>query len=265
MKSSVNVLFIGDIVGQPGLAITSKLLPGIKQKYDIDFTIANGENAAAGKGITDTIALEYFTLGIDVITSGNHIWDNYKVDKIFESNQNLLRPHNYPHGNKGKGIGVFEIKNTNLVIGVLNLQGRAFLYPIDDPFRVGLAEIDKMLQKTKMIVVDFHAESSAEKQAFGWYVDGKVSAVMGTHTHVQTADERILPEGTAYLTDLGMTGSYDSVIGMKKEAAIKRFLLGSPVRYEIAGENLKIAGAVINIDTQSGKATKVERILLPGT
>ena len=259
---NIIVLFIADIVGEPGLNITSLYLSGLVKKYDIDLVIANGENAHQGKGMTEQIAAQYHSLGIDVITGGNHIWDNYKVYPVLKKDPYLLRPVNYPRGLPGKGLVVFTVKN-GAKIGVLNLQGRTFMPPIDCPFQAANFCVEKLKEETSMVVVDFHAEATAEKQAMGWYLDGKVSAMVGTHTHVQTADERILPGGMAYITDTGMTGAHDSVIGMKKEVALRRFLTLTPHKYELATENVRFQGVIIGIDPREGKAVSIERISLP--
>lgn len=261
-KSDLNVLFIADIVGKPGLAIITKLLGSLKEKHKIDFCIANGENGCEGKGLTQKIANRYFNLGVDVITSGNHIWYNKDIYEMLKTDPRILRPLNYPDGNYGKGSTIIESPD-GVQIGVLNLQGRTFMYSIDCPFKKVVEAIRRIQKKTNIIIVDFHAEASAEKIAMGWYLDGKVSAVLGTHTHVPTADERILPNGTAYITDVGMTGPFDSVIGLKTELAIRRFMTQTPVRYKPAEENMRFCGVVIAIDRESGKANKIERINLP--
>ncbi|MFQ5823698.1 MAG: TIGR00282 family metallophosphoesterase [bacterium] len=261
-RKEIKVLFIADIVGKPGLEIAAKLILSLKEKYKIDFCIANGENGCDGKGLTEKIARNYFNLGIDVITSGNHIWDNRDIFDLLKNNSRILRPLNYPDGNFGTGSVVIGIKE-DVKIGVINLQGRTFMFSIDCPFKKGLEEVKKIKKQTNIIIVDFHAEATAEKMAMGWFLDGKVSAVIGTHTHVPTADERIFPEGTAYITDVGMTGPFDSVIGLKKELSIKRFLHQTPVRYKTAEENLKFCGAIISIEPVTGKATHIERLNLP--
>ncbi|NIV95609.1 TIGR00282 family metallophosphoesterase [candidate division KSB1 bacterium] len=258
----MKILFIADIVGKPGLEIVSKLTPTLREKYKIDFCIANGENGCEGKGLTKRIARDYFNLGIDLITSGNHIWDNRDIYELLNTNGRILRPLNYPNGNHGKGSTIVNLEG-GPKIGVINLQGRTFMYNIDCPFRRGLSEVRRMQNLSDIIIVDFHAEATAEKVAMGWYLDGKVSAVIGTHTHVPTADERVLPEGTAYITDVGMTGPFDSVIGLKKELAIKRFLHQTPVRFKTAEENLRFCAVAISVDCESGKATSIERINLP--
>jgi len=258
----VNILFIADIVGRPGLDITERLLPGLKKQYSIDMCIANGENGASGRGLTSALVRQYTNIGIDVISSGNHIWDNHGFRKELNSVTNVLRPLNYPPTTPGKGSIVSQ-SSRGIPIAVLNLQGRTFMTAIDCPFRTGLKEIERLQQKTKIIFVDFHAEATAEKMAMGWYLDGKVSAVIGTHTHVQTADERILPLGTAYVTDVGMTGPHDSVIGLDTGIAIKRFLHQIPIKYQIGSSNTRFCGVVVGITPETGKAEFIKRINLP--
>lgn len=258
----INILFIADIVGRPGLDIVERLLPGLKKQYSINLCIANGENGAAGKGLTSTLARQYTNIGVDVISSGNHIWDNSGFRKELDILHNVLRPLNYPPTTPGKGSLIVQTK-TGHQIAVLNLQGRTFMATIDCPFRLGLKEVDRLRQKTKIIIVDFHAEATAEKMAIGWYLDGKVSAVIGTHTHVQTADERILPQGSAYITDAGMTGPHDSVIGLDKSVAIKRFLHQIPEKYKIGSGNSRFCGVVVSVDGETGRAKSIERINLP--
>jgi len=255
----LNILFIADIIGKPGLKIVQNSVPEIRQLYNIDLCIANGENGAAGKGLTEPIAAQYFQHGIDVITSGNHIFENYNFPKLLNSNSRILRPINYPRGVTGKGWTIYRTKK-NEKIGVMNAQGRTFMFPIDCPFQALSREISRIRLETPYIFVDFHAEASAEKIAMGWHLDGKVSAVIGTHTHVQTADERILPGGTAYITDAGMTGPFDSVIGMKKEIAIKRFIYQTPFRYQPAESDLRFNGVVVTIDKNTTKAIAIKRL-----
>ncbi len=240
----------------------SSFLRSFVEKYKIDFVVANGENAADGKGITDKIAQKFFGAGINVITSGNHIWDKFQIHEYMMQERNLLRPLNFPKGSFGSGYVIYDLGQKGK-IGVLNLQGRVFMYPIDCPFRTADWALEKIKAETNMIIVDMHAEATAEKVAMGWYLDGKVSAVVGTHSHIQTADERILPGGTAYITDIGMTGPYDSIIGMKKESAMKRLIYATPARYEAAQNEAKFAAAVITVDKSTGKATSIERILYP--
>ena len=261
-KKEINVLLIADIIGKPGLEITSHLLSHLKKKYHIDLCIANGENGAAGKGLTEKIARMYFSIGIDVITSGNHIWDNKNFYSFLTVNDRILRPYNYPEGNIGRGYTIINIAD-HIQVLVLNLQGKTFMFPIDCPFLAVRRVIEKYKNDVNIIIIDFHAEASAEKMALAWYVDGEVSAVLGTHTHVQTADERILPLGTAYITDVGMTGSFDSVIGMKKQIAIERFMKQVPIRYQPATDNVRLCAVVITIDIETGKATAIKRLQLP--
>lgn len=263
-SNTINILFIADIIGQSGFDITASLLPKVKQKYQIHFTVANGENSANGKGITPYLYQKILNLGIDVITSGNHIWDKDKIYPVLDEADRLLRPHNYPDLCPGKGIFNGTTNVSYVPISVVSLQGKSFMYPIQCPFTTldrALSEIKKQ-NNSRIIFVDFHAESTAEKIAMGWYIDGKISALVGTHTHVQTADEQILPEGTAYITDAGMTGPMDSVIGMEKSSAIKRFVTQMPVRYECATKSPQFSGVVITIDTDTGKAKQIERLQL---
>lgn len=261
-KKEINVLFIADIIGKPGLEITSSLLGNLIKKYNIDLCIANGENGAAGKGLVEKVAKTYFSIGIDVITSGNHIWEKKIFNSFLSTHDRVLRPHNYPEGNIGHGYTILNIQD-QIPVMVLNLQGKTFMYPINCPFRAASQLIEKYKDSVKIIIIDFHAEASAEKMALGWYLDGQVSAVIGTHTHVQTADERILPAGTAYITDAGMTGPFDSVIGMEKQVAIQRFMKQTPIRYKLASENVRLCGVVVTIDSETGKATAIKRLLLP--
>jgi metallophosphoesterase (TIGR00282 family) len=258
----MRVFFIGDIFGKPGRKLIQQKLHGLLHEYRIDFCIANIENAAAGFGLTPQIADELLNSEIDLLTSGNHIWDKRAILPYIAEQPRLLRPHNYPHGTPGTGMYIGDT-NCGLRIGVLNLQGRVFMVAIDCPFTTGLAAIEHIRRQTPIIIVDFHAEATSEKQAFGWYVDGRVTAVVGTHTHVQTADERILPRGTAYITDLGMTGPHDSVIGSVPDVALDRFLRQMPNRLEPAAGNLRICGAVIEIDESNGRALAIQRINLP--
>jgi metallophosphoesterase (TIGR00282 family) len=261
-NNNLIILFLADIVGKPGLDITTLYLSGLIKKYNADLVIANGENASGGKSITPELAGQYHSLGIDVITGGNHTWDNYKVHDILKTDPFLLRPANYPKGLPGKGYAIFTVKSGQKV-AVLNLQGRTFMQDIDCPFQASQYFIEKLKAETQIIVVDFHAEATAEKLAMGWYLDGKVSAMIGTHTHVPTADNRVLPHGTAYITDVGMTGPHDSVIGMKKEVSIRRFTLQTPHKYEMATEDVRLQGVVVEIETKEGKALGIERISLP--
>lgn len=255
----MRILLIGDIVGNPGRAVIAELLHAIQNEYHIDFTIANAENAADGFGLTRTIAVELLDAGINLLTSGNHIWDRLRITKFIEKEPRLLRPANYPSETPGRGSAVIE-NGAQQKIGVINLSGRVFMESLDCPFRAALREIEALSGQTHTIIVDMHAEATSEKIAMGWFLDGRVSGVFGTHTHVQTADEKILPQGTAYITDLGMTGSCDSVIGIKKEHALERFLTLMPVPFKTAEGNPQLQGAVVEIDERSGKSTSIERI-----
>lgn len=257
----MRILFIGDIIGSPGREAVKEMLPEIREKNKIDFTIVNAENAAGGFGITPKVLNELFFCGVDVATSGNHIWDKKEVMEVIDKEERLLRPANYPEGVAGKGFGIYIAKD-GIKIGVLNLEGRVYLANIDCPFKTSKLLIRKMKETADIIIVDFHAEITSEKIALGWYLDGEVSAVIGTHTHIQTADERILPGGTAYITDAGMTGGYDSVIGIKKEIALQRFLFHIPVKFELSSENIKLSGVIMEIDEKTGKALDIKRVNL---
>ena len=255
----MKVFFIGDIMGGAGRKITAKLLPELRRKYGgFDFVIANCENAAGGKGLTESVMNELFSCGIDIMTSGNHIWDKRDFIHIIDEEPNLLRPANYPPLCPGRGTGIFEKKGKTL--GVVNLQGRVFMPPIDCPFR----KADEILHDMNDIpvFVDFHAEATSEKRVLGFYLDGRVSAFVGTHTHVQTADEEILPKGTAYITDAGMTGPHLSAIGMSLDSVMPRFLTGMPTRFEVAKEDLRLCGVLIDIDEHTLKAVEITRIMV---
>lgn len=255
----MNILFIADIVGRPGRWAVSQLLPDFKKTYQIDFTIANVENAAGGFGLTKEIAKKIHSYGVDCLTSGNHIWDRKDIYPYLNEDQRILRPVNYPPGVPGRGAGVFESRSGQK-IGVLNIQGKVYIKEIDCPFRVTEKELEELQAQTNVIIVDVHAEATSEKMALGWYLDGKVSAVIGSHTHVQTADEIILPGGTAFITDAGMTGAHNSVIGITKEDAIARFLTQIPRRFTLAKKDIKFSGVVVEIDPQTGKALGIDRI-----
>ena len=260
----MRILFIGDIFGRPGRTIVRERLAGLVKEQQADLIIANGENAAAGFGITPQLAEELFDFGIDVITTGNHVWDKREIVEYFESaNGNphsparrVLRPANYPAGMPGAGY--YEGRKGDVPYAVMNLQGRVFMASNDDPFR----KADEILKKieAKVIFVDVHAEATSEKISMGWYLDGRVTAVVGTHTHIPTADERVLPNGTAYITDVGMTGPYDSVIGVKKELVVGKFLNNMPVRFEAATGDVRLCGVLVDCDEHTGKARKIHRI-----
>ena len=255
----MNILFIGDIVGRPGRELIRVGLRALVDRYSLDLVIANAENSAAGFGITKDIGDTLLEWGVDVMTSGNHIWDKKEAMPYIAGEPRLLRPANYPAGVPGRGSYVAQTGDGRAV-GVINVMGRVFMLNIDDPFAVVLREIDAIRHRTRVIIVDFHAEATSEKVAMGWYLDGKVTAVLGTHTHVQTADERVLPGGTAYLTDAGMTGPHDSIIGMEKEPSLARFLNAMPSRFEPASGNPRLNGAVIEADDKTGRATSITRI-----
>lgn len=263
----MKVLFIGDIFGRPGRTIVRDRLPELIRSRSLDLVIANAENAAGGFGVTPQIAEELFDLGISVITTGNHVWDKREIIDYFNSAngdaghpaRRILRPANYPAGSPG--FGMYEGKRGDTLYAVINLQGRVFLPSNDDPFRMA----DDLISRTKakVILVDLHAEATSEKCALGWYLDGRVTAVFGTHTHIPTADTRILPKGTAYQTDVGMTGPYDSVIGVQKELVVNRFLTGMPTRWEAASNDVHFCGIYFECDPTTGKATVVERVMIP--
>ncbi|MCK4534003.1 MAG: TIGR00282 family metallophosphoesterase [Syntrophobacterales bacterium] len=255
----MKILFIGDIVGKPGRKAVSALLPGIVGQYGVDIVIANCENAAGGFGVTRKIVDELYHNEIDILTSGNHIWDKKEISDFIDDYETFLRPANYPEGTVGKGSVVIDTR-LGISLGVLNLEGRVFMKPLDCPFRVAEREIEKLKHKTDIIIVDMHAEATSEKEALGWFLDGKVSAVLGTHTHVQTADERVLPGGTAYITDVGMTGSFDSVLGIKKEVALERFLTLLPNRFDVAKGDIRLQGVLIDIDNRTGRSLSIERL-----
>ena len=257
----MKLLFIGDIVGRPGRHAVKELLPKLREQHTLDFIIANGENSAGGSGITPATAGEIFSAGVDVITSGDHLWDQKEVQELLANEKRFLRPLNYPPDAPGRGSNVFEIKNSNFKIAVLNAQGRTFMQPqLENPFRLAGEEIKRLREQTKIIFVDFHAEATSEKIAFARFLDGQVSAVIGTHTHVQTADEQIFPGGTAYLSDAGFTGPHESVLGREIEPVIQRFLTAMPQRFEVAKDRVLLHGTVIEIDGASGKAIKIQRV-----
>jgi 2',3'-cyclic-nucleotide 2'-phosphodiesterase len=257
----IRLLFIGDIVGKPGRELVRRGLTGIVDFHRIDLVIANAENSAAGFGITREIGDQLLEWGVDVMTSGNHIWDKKEALDYIGAESRLLRPANYPAGAPGNGSYLARTRN-GLSVGIVNVMGRVFMLNIDDPFTVVLREIAALKERTRIVFVDFHAEATSEKIAMGWHLDGKVTAVIGTHTHVQTADERILPKGTAYLTDVGMTGPHDSIIGVDIQAALGKFLTALPARFETATENPRLNAVIIEADEQTGRATDIERLSL---
>ena len=257
----MNLLFVGDIFGKPGREIARRAIPALVATRQIDLVIANVENSAAGFGVTGDIGQTILEYGVDVMTSGNHVWDKKEVLEYFPTQPRLLRPANFPAGVPGRGSYVARTR-TGEPVGVLNLMGRVFMTPLDDPFAAALREIESLRAKARVIFVDFHAEATSEKVAMGWHLDGRVTAVVGTHTHVQTADERILPKGTAYLTDTGMTGPTDSIIGVTVEAALGRFITGMPAKFEAASGPARLNAVIVTADPATGKATAIERINL---
>lgn len=261
MLDKIKILFIGDVVGKASHKFLTDNIENLKDDYSANIVIVNGENADDGKGINEEQAELLFSKGVDVITTGNHIWDNWKSRPLIAKNDRVLRPMNYPPGNPGKSIKVLDYGGVN--IAVLQLQGRTYMQTIDCPFRAADNAMKILADKTNIIIVDFHAEATAEKIAMGWHLDGRVSAVIGTHTHIQTADASILENGTAYISDVGMTGPYNSVVGMRKDVALKRLMLQTAHKYEMADGDIKIAGAVVEIDAKTGQATKIESFMFP--
>lgn len=262
MKHSIKVLFVGDVVGPSGLELLKTELPKVKENHNIDFTIVNGENSANGRGITDDEAKIIFDAGANVITTGNHVWDNWKGKPLLVNEPNIIRPLNYPQGNVGKGFLYYKLED-KVNIAVLQLQGRTYMQTIDCPFKAAEFALKHIEERTHFIIVDFHADATAEKISMAWFLDGKVSALIGTHTHIPTSDYQILPNGTAYITDVGMTGPYDSVVGLRKDVALKRFLLQTPHKYENAENDNKLCAVVIELDKSTGQAIKIEQIITP--
>jgi metallophosphoesterase (TIGR00282 family) len=259
----MNILMIGDVVGSPGRGIMKKALRGVFRKYDVDYCVANVENAAGGFGVTKEVCDEILDMGVDCLTSGNHIWDKKEILGVVDLIPQLLRPFNYPASQPGRGSHVGKGKRSGVAVATLNLSGRVFMHgAMDDPFILGRREAERLRGEAKVILVDMHGEASSEKTAIAAHLDGLVSAVVGTHTHVPTCDQRILPGGTAFLTDLGMTGPYDSIIGVEKEAVLRRFLTGMPTRFETAKGDPRFAAAVIDVDESTGRARSIERMLL---
>ncbi|NLL51262.1 MAG: TIGR00282 family metallophosphoesterase [Peptococcaceae bacterium] len=256
----MQILFIGDIVGRPGREAIKSLLPAIKKEYKPALIVANAENASGGRGLTKDVAEELFANGLDFLTMGNHVWDQKEITKFIDNEQRLIRPANYPKGAPGKGYGF--VYCNGFKIGIINLLGRIFLAPLENPFSMVMSLINNIASETPIIIVDFHAEATSEKVAMGWFLDGKVSAVVGTHTHIQTADARILDRGTAYITDVGMTGPRDSVLGIKKEIVINGFLTQMPARFEVASGLKQLNAVLIDIDEKTGKSRNITPIQL---
>lgn len=260
MPDNIRILFLGDIIGRPGRRALQRHLSRLRKKHAPHLIVANGENAAGGIGITEQVGRELLER-VDALTSGNHIWDKKDALTYLDEEPRILRPANYPSPCPGKGAGVVT-DGLGRKIGLLNLQGRVFMEPIDCPFRRADEEISLLSRETSVILVDLHAEATSEKQALGWYLDGRVSAVVGTHTHVQTADERILPQGTAFITDLGMVGGSDTVIGIRRDQAMQRFLTGRPQRFEPEKQGSRVEGVCIEIDPETGRALSITREML---
>lgn len=256
----MKILFIGDIIGKPGRGAVKKLLPALTAEHGIDFVVANGENAAGGFGLTQSVAEELFHAGIHALTSGNHLWDKKEIEPLLPREPRILKPANYPDSAPGFSHGVYKTASGQK-IGVLCLQGQVFMPPIDSPFRAADRVVAQLRKETDIILCDIHAEATSEKVALGWHLDGKVSALVGTHTHVMTADERILPKGTAYLTDAGMTGGFDSVIGMEKKDVLERFHTGLNTKFEVADKDVRLNAVLVEIDDRSGRARSIERII----
>ncbi len=256
----MRILFIGDIMGRPGRKAIPRALPSIREEFGVfDFIIANGENSAAGFGLTESVLKELFSMGIDILTSGNHVWDKKEILPLLDSEKRILRPANHPEGTPGRGFETFE-KNGK-ILSVIALQGRTFMPPLDCPFRAA----DKLIErsKTPCIFVDFHAEASSEKKALAYWLDGKISALAGTHTHVQTSDEQVLPGGTAFISDVGMTGGHGGIIGMTAESVMPKFLYGTPTKFEICDTDVRFQAVVIDIDDETGRGMDIRRINNP--
>ena len=260
----MKILFIGDIVGEPGRKAVKALVPGLRARHSIDVVIANGENSAGGSGITPKTAEEIFSAGVDVITSGDHLWDQKEVTVLLAEEPRFLRPLNYPAGTIGHGSGVFRLDGLP-PFGVMNLQGRVFMPDLDNPFAAAQAEVERLKETTRVVFVDMHAEATSEKIAMARMLDGLVSAVIGTHTHVQTADEQIFPGGTAYLSDAGFTGPHESVLGREIQPVIARFLTNTPQRFAVAKERVLLQGALIEVENSTGHALKIQRLSEPCT
>jgi metallophosphoesterase (TIGR00282 family) len=258
----VKLLFIADVVGQPGRKVVKALVPDLRRRLELDLVIANGENSAGGSGITVKTAEELLAAGVDVITSGDHLWDQKEVLELLERERRFVRPLNYPPGTPGQGSAIFERKGRPPV-AIINLQGRTFMPPLDSPFQAAAEEVERLRQTTRLIFIDFHAEATSEKVALGRFLDGRVSAIIGTHTHVQTADEQIFPGGTAFLCDAGFTGPHDSVIGREIEPIVKRFLTNMPQRFDVARHRVLLQGAIVELDDFSGRALSIQRVSEP--
>jgi metallophosphoesterase (TIGR00282 family) len=259
----MNILIIGDVFGSPGRTIMKRALPKVFAKHDVDYCIANVENAAGGFGVTPDIAREFLAMGVDCMTSGNHIWDKKELIPAIEQIPQLVRPANYPPSQPGKGSYVGRGKDSRVPVATLNLSGRVFMNgAIDDPFARAARDVEALRKEAAVIVVDMHGEATSEKVAMGYHLDGRVAAVVGTHTHVPTCDHRVLPGGTAYCTDIGMTGPYDSVIGVEAATIVQRFVTGMPARFEAAKNDARFAAVVVDVDEKTGRARGILRMLL---
>ncbi len=257
----MRILFVGDIFGKPGREIVRRAVPALIERESLDYVIANVENSAAGFGVTGDIADTILSYGVDAMTTGNHVWDKKEVLDYIPRQPKLVRPANFPAGTPGRGSYVGQTRSGE-PIGVINVMGRIFMQPLDDPFAIVLKEIEAIRAKARVIIVDFHAEATSEKVAMGWHLDGRVTGVFGTHTHVQTADDRILPKGTAYLTDAGMTGPHDSIIGVTTEIALSKFVTAMPARFESSSGPGRLNGVIVTADLATGRATAIDRLNL---
>ncbi|HEX7184589.1 MAG TPA: TIGR00282 family metallophosphoesterase [Thermoanaerobaculia bacterium] len=257
----MRLLFVGDVIGKPGRRALHNQLPRLVDRLCADYVVVNVENSAGGFGVTPEVMAEIEDLPIDCFTTGNHVWDKKEGVELLDRQPNLLRPANYPEGNAGHGLHVGETPG-GVPVAVINLEGRVFMSSVDSPFLVADRLLKQLEPRVKVVFVDFHAEATSEKQAMGFYLDGRVSAVVGTHTHVPTGDERILPKGTAFLTDAGMTGPYESIIGMRADKVLKRFLLQTPSAFEVAKRDVRLAAVLIDVDESTGKARGIERLLV---
>src|SRR5262245_39106599 len=257
----MKLLFIGDVIGKPGRTFLRRHLPSLIDRHGVDFTIANAENSASGVGATPETCREMFDAGVDCLTSGNHIWDKKEILPYLEAEPRLIRPANYPDPNPGAGVFLGR-GGDGARVAVVNLIGRVFLVNVEDPFTAADDRPAELPGKADCVIVDMHAEATSEKVAMGWYLDGRVAAVIGTHTHIPTADETVLPKGTAYLTDVGMTGPFDSVIGVEKSLVIERFLTQRPVRFQTAEGDVRLYAALVDVDAASGRASRIERVVV---
>jgi len=258
----MNLLFVGDVVGKPGRRALAALLPRLIDQHRVDYAVVNVENAAGGYGVTEAVFAELDALPVDCFTSGNHVWDKKEVANILAREPRLLRPANYPDGNPGVGLHLGRTPG-GIPVATINLEGQVFMHALDSPFRTADRLLAGLPAEVRVILVDFHAEATSEKQAMGFHLDGRVSAVVGTHTHVPTGDERILPQGTAFITDVGMTGPYESIIGMRPDKVLHRFLLQTPATFEVAKRDPRLAAVVVDVDETTGRARAIERLLVP--